>query len=144
MRRLSRHHRADLAAAFSVAPLSALGPQMAGTVAKLDPKASLVVAVLDGGTLYTAPVRPFGTHPYPQTLRAGVWSAAKARMDKVTIRDALNMATGMGRMAMTPIGTRKAPTPINGPIPMPRPTRSVTSSFRNSTRMSQGQGRVSI
>ncbi|MEI6100120.1 MAG: hypothetical protein WCS20_17910, partial [Alphaproteobacteria bacterium] len=81
---------------------------------------------------------PFGTHPYPQAMRVGVWSAtkslipgmaalrlaqkygpefldtpivayikegaeftypsaaAKARMDKVTIRNALNMATGMG------------------------------------------------
>jgi hypothetical protein len=100
---------------------------------------TLAVAVLHKGTLYMNPVTtPFGTHPYPQEMRVGVWSAskslisgmaamrlaqkygpefldtpivsyfregeeftypssaAKERMDKVTIRNALNMQTGMG------------------------------------------------
>ncbi len=132
-------YQAAKSSALTVAPLSDLGPQMAEAAATLDPKATLTVAVLDGGKLYMDPVdTPFGTHPYPGAMRVGVWSAskslipgmaalrlaqkygpefldtpissyfkegeeftypsaaAKVRMDQVTIRNALNMATGMG------------------------------------------------
>lgn len=124
---------------LSVKPLDDLGDAMKVAAGGLDPVRTLAVAVLHKGTLYMNPVTtPFGTHPYPQEMRVGVWSAskslisgmaamrlaqkygpefldtpivsyfregeeftypssaAKERMDKVTIRNALNMQTGMG------------------------------------------------
>ena len=124
---------------LKVEPLDALGDGVKAAVAALNPARTLSVAVLHNGALYMNPVTtPFGTHPYPQDMRVGVWSAskslvpgmaalrlaqkygaeflgttvasyftegteftypsaaAKERMDKVTIRDALNMQSGMG------------------------------------------------
>ncbi len=122
-----------------VKPLDDLGDAMKLAAGGLDPARTLAVAVLHKGELYMNPVlTPFGTHPYPQEMRVGVWSASKSlipgvasmrlaqkygpdfldtpvvsyfregeeftypsaaakdRMDKVTIRNALNMQTGMG------------------------------------------------
>lgn len=68
--------RAD---AFPVVPLADLGEGVAKAAAGLDPTGTLTVAVLKDGTLYMDPVTtPFGTHPYPQDMRVGVWSATKS------------------------------------------------------------------
>jgi hypothetical protein len=130
---------AERAARLPIKPLDDLGDTMKAAAGGLDPVRTLAVAVLHKGTLYMNPVTtPFGTHPYPQDMRVGVWSAskslipgmaalrlaqkygpefldttivgyfkegedftypssaAKERMDKVTIRNALNMQSGMG------------------------------------------------
>ena len=130
---------AERAARLPLKPLDDLGDAIKGAAGRLDPVRTLAVAVLHEGTLYMNPVTtPFGTHPYPQEMRVGVWSASKSlipgmaamrlaqkygpdfldkpivsyftegdefaypsaaareRMDKVTIRNALNMQSGMG------------------------------------------------
>lgn len=122
-----------------VKPQDDLGDALKVAAEGLDPVRTLAVAVLHRGTLYMNPVTtPFGTHPYQQEMRVGVWSvskslipgmaamrlaqkygpefldtpivsyfkegeeftypssAAKERMDTVTIRNALNMQSGMG------------------------------------------------
>lgn len=130
---------AESGARLPMKPLDDLGDAMKVAASGLDPVRTLAVAVLHKGTLYMNPVpTPFGTHPYPQEMRVGVWSAskslipgmaamrlaqkygpefletpivsyfregeeftypsaaAKERMGKVTIRNTLNMQSGMG------------------------------------------------
>lgn len=55
-----------------MADLGALNPG-------LDAALALAFAVLNEGVLYMDPINtPFGAHPYPQILRAGVWSSSKS------------------------------------------------------------------
>lgn len=60
-------------------PLSEFRPEMEKAAAALDPEGTLAIAVLSDGTLYMNPVEtPFGSHPYPQDMRFGVWSVTKS------------------------------------------------------------------
>ena len=120
-------------------PLSELSAEVVAAAGALDPKSTLSVAVMHEGVLYVDPVQtPFGTYPYPQDMRVGVWSATKSlvpgmaalrlaekygtdfldtklvdyfaagkefdyvdaasekRWKEVSIRNALQMSTGMG------------------------------------------------
>lgn len=128
---------AEKAADLPVRPLSDLKAPSLTKI--LEHENLLTVAILKDGTLYRAPVEtPFGTYPYPDSMRVGVWSiskslvsgiaalriaekyetdflerplvsffkegkefnyadqTSKARLQEVTIRDALHMETGMG------------------------------------------------
>lgn len=70
---------AERANILPVVPLAGLGEGFTRAAAGLDPVATLTLAVLKDGTLYMDPVTtPFGTHPYPQEMRVGVWSASKS------------------------------------------------------------------
>ncbi len=60
-------------------PLLELSTDVVVAARALDPKSTLSVAVMHDGVLYVDLVQtPFGTHPYPQDMRVGVWSVTKS------------------------------------------------------------------
>lgn len=91
---LAAEFAAERASLAAPASLAALGTGFARARDILDARHTLALAVLDGGTLYMDPVdTPFGPHPFPRDLRAGVWSVTKSLIPGLA---ALRMAQKYG------------------------------------------------
>ncbi|MEE4274960.1 MAG: hypothetical protein V2J16_03725, partial [Thermoleophilia bacterium] len=69
----------ELAGRWEMRPLSELGDAVAGMGATVDQDNVLTMAMVVDETIYHTPVHtPFGDYPYPEVMRAGVWSASKS------------------------------------------------------------------